>query len=552
MTNKIMKSIMLVSGLAVIVTITLVTMLINSYSQDKTADGLRQDAVLIASAVEKNGRKYLDDTGFSDIIRVTLITADGRVIFDSHEDPLSLGDHSDRIEVREAMEKGEGSSSRYSDTIMNTTMNHAVRLSDGSVIRVSGVHRSIIAQMMSMAGTIIIILLAAALISVVAATVISRSIVRPVNDIDLDSPRTDSSYKELEPLLNKLRIQNARVGRQMDELRTNRERFELIMGSMSEGIIIADQKLNVIAHNSAAASLLGSAAFIKGQSIYSLNNSEDFRRCLLNALGGRRSECVIRTGNGQREIIASPAKSMEMVCGVTVFIMDVTEKQKLENMRREFTANVSHELKTPLTTIYGISDMIAGGIVKPEDVPRFGENIRSEAERLISLVTDTIALSRLDEAGAAGETEEVELFSFAEGILSRLEIAAAEKNLHMDVTGERVTLKCERQLLSEALYNICDNGIKYNRQNGKLQVNISENKKYAVIKIEDTGIGIPLEHQERIFERFYRVDKSRSGKIKGTGLGLSIAKHSVMRMGGNIKVDSIPQKGTVFTIELPL
>ena len=552
MTNKIMKSIMLVSGAAVLITITFVTMLMNSFSRDKTADALRQDAEIIASAIEMSGGEYLDETEFEDALRVTWISESGKVLFDSQEDPSSLDDHSDRTEVKEAFEKGEGDSSRYSDTIMNTTINHALRLSDGSVIRVSGIHRSLFAQVMNMLGTIIVIFVSAELLSAVAAVLISKSIVRPINDIDLDAPNKAAGYRELEPLLDKLRIQNARVGRQMDELRTNKEQFDLIMGSMSEGIIIADQKLNVVAYNTAAAGLLGSAAVTTGQSVYALNNSDSFRRCLLDALGGRRSECVIHTGNGDREVIASPAKSMEMVCGVAVFIMDITEKQKLETMRREFTANISHELKTPLTTIYGISDMLAGGIVKNEDVAGFGENIRSEAERLISLVTDTIALSKLDEGNVTGEKEDVELYSFAEETLSRLAVAAAEKQVVTSVSGDSVNIKCERQLLSETLYNICDNGIKYNKQGGSLEVNIAEKKKHAVITVSDTGIGIPQEQQGRIFERFYRGDKSRSGKIKGTGLGLSIVKHSVMRMDGSIRVESAPDKGTTFIIELPL
>lgn len=552
MTNKIMKSIMLVSIAAVLITITFITMFMNRYSSDKTAEGLKQDAEIIASAVELNGGRYLEQTSFGDEFRVTWISGSGKVVFDSVEDPESLDDHSDRKEVKEAVENGEGVSARYSDTIMQTTINYALRLSDGSVIRVSGIHRSLFAQMMNMLGTIILILITAALVSAAVAVLISKSIVRPINDIDLDSPNTDSCYRELEPLLNKLRVQNARVGRQMDELRTNKEQFNLIMGSMSEGIIIADQKLNLVANNAAAAGLLGASSVVTGHSIYSLNNSEAFRRCLLDALGGRRSECVIHTGGGDREIIASPARTMEMVCGVAVFIMDITEKQKLETMRREFTANVSHELKTPLTTIYGIADMLAGGIVKTEDVAGFGENIRSEAERLISLVTDTIALSKLDEGDISGEKEDVELCSFAEEVLSRFELAAAEKEVSMQVTGEKVSIRCERQLLSETLCNICGNGIKYNKQGGSLEVHISEKKKHALIAVKDTGIGIPPEQQGRIFERFYRGDKSRSSKIKGTGLGLSIVKHSVIRMGGTVRVESVPEKGTVFTVELPL
>lgn len=381
--------------------------------------------------------------------------------------------------------------------------------------------------------------------------IISRKIVRPINDIDLDDPHTDSSYRELEPLLNKLRTQNAKVGHQLDELKQSKEQLELIIGSMSEGIIIADQKLNVVSYNPASALLLGSSAFTVGQNIYGMNNSDDFRKCVLDALGGRRSECIIRIGSGERNIIASPAKSMERVCGVVAFVMDVTEKHKLETMRREFTANVSHELKTPLTAIYGISDMLASGMVRAEDVAGFGGNIRSEAERLISLVSDTIALSKLDEGTGADETEVLDVYAIAQDVLKRLEHTASEKDVTLSLEGESVDVNVNKTMLTEMLYNICDNGIKYNKQGGSLEVTVGKERRNAVITVKDTGIGIPYEQQGRIFERFYRGDKSRSDKIKGTGLGLSIVKHSVMQMGGNIRVESIPDKGTAFIVELP-
>ena len=552
MTHKIMRSILLSTGFAVLMTLFFITILMNGFSEDETVNGLRRNAELIASGMEQGGGRYLDETDFDEGLRVTWISPGGKVIFDSVKDPQLMEDHSDRQEVRDALENGNGSSSRYSATIMHSTLNYALKLSDGSVIRVSGLHRSIIAQMVNMLGSIILILAAAALFSVVAAMVISRKIVRPINEIDLDDPHTDSSYRELEPLLNKLRTQNAKVGHQLDELKQNKEQLDLIIGSMSEGIVIADQKLNVVSYNPASAELLGSSAFTSGHNIYGMNNSEQFRKCVIDALGGRRSECVIRTGSGERGIIASPAKSMELVCGVVVFIMDVTEKNKLETMRREFTANVSHELKTPLTTIYGISDMLSSGMVKSEDVAGFGENIRNEAERLISLVSDTIALSKLDEGTAAEEPEILDVYGIAGEVLRRLEHNASEKNVTLSLDGGSVNVKADRNMFTEMLYNICDNGIKYNKQNGSLAVTVGESRKNAVITVKDTGIGIPKEQQERIFERFYRGDKSRSRKIKGTGLGLSIVKHSVMHMGGNIRVESTPDKGTAFTVELPL
>jgi two-component system phosphate regulon sensor histidine kinase PhoR len=408
------------------------------------------------------------------------------------------------------------------------------------------------AHLLKVINPMLLILAAVVLFSALSATGVSRSIVRPINNIDLDHPVSRRSYKELAPLLEKLRSQNIKVSRQMDELQSSREQFSLMTESMTEGLIIADPKLMVLACNSSALKLLGAGSFTKRQSIYALNNSDVFRRCLLDALGGRRSECILRTGEGQREVIASPANSTDMVCGLVVFIMDVTEKQELETMRREFTSNVSHELKTPLTTIYGIADMLANGMVKQEDVPQFGDNIRSEAERLINLIGDIVSLSKLDEDSAPRDNENVELYALAAEVLDRLKLSAEEKGVTAVLSGEKVSVYGSRTILGEVLYNLCDNAIKYNVSGGRLDVKTAHVPRRAIITVSDTGMGIPQEHIGRIFERFYRVDKSRSRRIKGTGLGLSIVKHGVMYHNGTVRVDSEPGKGTVFTVELPV
>ena len=552
MTKKIFLSIVSICGISVISVMLLITALMYNKAADSASEQTGNEARLIAAAVEKGGSDYLFDTDFSENIRVTWIDSGGTVKFDTDKDAESLENHADREEIAQALKTGEGSSSRYSETIMKKTVNHAVRLSDGSVIRVSGAHSSFTAQLLKLINPILLILAAAALFSALSASAVSRNIVKPINDIDLEHPDAQKNYKELAPLLEKLRTQNHKVSRQMDEIQSRREQFSLMTESMSEGLIIADPKLMVLACNTAALKLLGTGSFTMGQSIYALNNSDIFRRCLLNALGGRRSECILRTGGGQREVIASPANSIDMVCGLVVFIMDVTEKQELETMRREFTSNVSHELKTPLTTIYGTADMLAGGMVQPEDVAQFGGNIRSEAERLINLINDIISLSKLDEDSAPHENESVELYSLAEEVLGRLKLSAEEKGVAVSLTGEKVSLLGSRTILSEVLYNLCDNGIKYNVSGGKLDVKISHAPKRAIITVSDTGIGIPKQHIGRIFERFYRVDKSRSRKIKGTGLGLSIVKHGVMYHNGTVHVDSESGKGTTFTIELPI
>ncbi|MDE6665985.1 MAG: PAS domain-containing protein [Ruminococcus sp.] len=390
------------------------------------------------------------------------------------------------------------------------------------------------------------------LVAVIFALRISKKIIRPVIEINPDNPKHNITYKELSPLLNKIRIQKGKISRQNYEVRNGREQFSLITENMNEGIVIADPKTNILACNSGALRLLGAENVSEGQSIYLLNDSEMFRRCIQDAMGGRNSGCILKTEQGDREIIASPSNSTDIVNGIVVFIFDVTEKQQLETMRREFTSNVSHELKTPLTTIYGISDMLANGIVKPEDVEQFGKNIRSEAERLIVLINDIVSLSKLDENSIPREDTETDLYDLSEEIVYRLDHKASEKNIELSVTGEHVSIIGNRTVLDEIIYNLCDNALKYNRDGGRADVKISHIPTKALITVSDNGMGIPPEHINRIFERFYRVDKSHSRQINGTGLGLSIVKHGVMYHNGTIRVDSTLGKGSVFTVEFPI
>lgn len=392
-----------------------------------------------------------------------------------------------------------------------------------------------------------LIILFTAIFSLIAAA----KIVRPIKDIDLSQPHFHKSYKELTPLLEQLRKQNGRVNRYMTKLTDSREQFSLITENMNDGIVIADSKTTILSCNSAACTLMDVEPVFEGQSIYALSNDEPFRRCIQDAMGGRRSELIIKTENGDRKIIASPADITETLNGVVVFILDVTEEQALEKMRREFTSNVSHELKTPLTTIYGISDMLANNMVKAENVAEFGGNIRREADRLISLINDIVSLSRLDESDAPRQWEEVELYSLAEEIIGRLARTAEEKSVTAELIGEQVTIFGDSTILSEVLYNLCENAIKYNKEGGSYTVRISHIPMKAVITVTDTGIGIPDEHIDRIFERFYRVDKSRSQKIKGTGLGLSIVKHGVAYHKGTVRCIN-SENGTVFIVELPV
>lgn len=379
----------------------------------------------------------------------------------------------------------------------------------------------------------------------------ARKIVQPIKNIDTANPDSNKAYNELSPILERLRKQTGRVNRYKTELTDRREQFSLITENMKDGIIIADPKTVILSCNSAAYQLLGVQPLTEGQSIYALSNAEPFRRCIQDAMGGLRSDIVISTEMGDRKIIASPANISDTLNGIVVFIMDVTEEQALEKMRREFTSNVSHELKTPLTTIYGTADMIANGIVKAENIAEFGGNIRREAERLITLINDIVSLSRLDEKNIPRQPEDVELYSLADEIIGRLSRTAADKNVSAELIGEPVTVIGDRTILSEVIYNLCENAIKYNKNGGKYTVRVSHIPMKAVITVTDTGIGIPEEHIDRIFERFYRVDKSRSRKIEGTGLGLSIVKHGVSYHNGTVRAVNA-ENGTIFIVELPI
>ncbi|MDE6671650.1 MAG: cell wall metabolism sensor histidine kinase WalK [Ruminococcus sp.] len=390
----------------------------------------------------------------------------------------------------------------------------------------------------------------AVLIGIVFALRMSRKITRPLVEVNPDNPKIN--YSEINPLINKIRIQKGKICRQSNEVKSGREQLSLITENMSEGIVIADPKTNILSCNTGALKLLNAEGVSTGDSIYLLNNSESFRRCIQDAMGGRNSTCILKTSGGDREIIASPSNTTDTVNGIVVFILDVTERQQLETMRREFTSNVSHELKTPLTTIYGISDMLVNGIVRPEDVGQFGQNIRSEAERLIILINDIVSLSKLDENSVPRDDTGTDLYNLAEEVIDRLRHSADERNIKLSLTGEHIELTGNRTVLDEIIYNLCDNAIKYNKDSGHVEIKVSHIPTKILITVSDDGMGIPSEHINRIFERFYRVDKSHSRQIKGTGLGLSIVKHGVMYHNGTIRVESTVGKGSSFIVEFPI
>lgn len=548
MTKKIMGSIMLLSFIAIIISSVIISGILNRYFSQRLEDELITEAGILGRGAELGGTDYLKSV---DLHGMHVLWADdsGKVLFDSTGRKKDVSGSPD---FEEAKHEGSSSSSKFSLNMNRSSLNYSLRLNDGSVIRVSDLHLSWQDQLISIVPSIAAFLAAAAAASFIVANIVSRRIVKPVNNIDLDDPDIKGSIPELRPMLERIRDQNRKVARQMDELRSSREQFTHITESMSEGLIVADAKLNVLSCNSAAIRLLGNEDGGEGRSVYALNNTEAFRRCIQNAAGGVHSDIVISMPTGECEVIASPANGTNTINGIVIFVMDVTEKQQLEIMRREFTSNVSHELKTPLTTIYGISDLLANGMAKPEDAAKLGGDIRNEAERLIALINDIVALSKLDENSVPAEKEDIDLYELAQEVIDRLAVSAAEKNVTATLSGSHIVYNGSRTVLSEVLYNLCDNAVKYNSEGGSYAVRVSHTPKRVFITVSDTGCGIPQQHIGRIFERFYRVDKSRSQKVKGTGLGLSIVKHGVMFHGGIVRCESPAGKGTIFTVELPI
>lgn len=483
--------------------------------------------------------------------RITYISSDGTVLFDNKANAAEMDNHLYRDEIIEAKKSGTGTASRESSTLSEHTFYCAKVLPNGDLIRVSGTQNTVVGLLFDMWWGVLLALLLALVLSALLADLTANKIVKPINNIDLKNPDIDENYDEIAPLLHEIKSRNLEIENRMNELSKAREEFSLITGNMSEGFVIIDKKAEVLSYNNSALKILGSEFNENSRSIFTLNHSEIFISSVENALSGKRSEVNLTLSDKVYQVIASPVFSRGEVNGAVIIILDITEKESREELRREFTSNVSHELKTPLTTIYGISDMLVGGIVKPEDVAEFSQKIRSEASRLITLIDDILNLSRMDENSFNNEREIVDMYELSEICADRLSKAAEKNCVEVKVTGEKAEVSGIYHVLDEIIYNLLENAIKYNKEHGTAEINVSQTSEFVKICVSDTGIGIPPESIDRVFERFYRVDKSRSRKIGGTGLGLSIVKHGVLLHNGTININSAEGKGTEITIMLP-
>lgn len=550
MTKKIFKSILIVAGTVLLASIVIIMGCLYEYFSNIQKDKLADELDIAASAVELYGTDYLKNID-SERYRITWIQADGKVIYDTQAGADSMENHADRQEVKQALAEGEGSSSRYSDTLMEKTSYYARLLDDGSVLRVSTTYATAGLLVLGMLQPILVVLIAALVLSGILARRISNRIVEPMNSIDLDRPLENDTYEELSPLLNRINQQHREIEMQMRYLKQKTDEFTQITESMKEGLILLDNKGNVLSINEAAQNILETDSDCIGQSFLSIERSRNINNAIQSAFEEGHSEIYAQYGSREYQVDISRIESGGETVGAVLLAFDITEQQNAQRNRREFTANVSHELKTPLQGIIGSAELIENGMVKPEDMPRFTGHIRKEASRLVTLIEDIIRLSQLDE-GRQMPSEQVDLFELADEVKSVLEGACEAKHINMKLMGEHVSIDGVKRLLYEIIYNLCDNAVKYNNEGGIADIDISSDEKNAYITVRDSGIGIPQDQQERVFERFYRVDKSHSKESGGTGLGLSIVKHAVSYHNGTVSMKSEPGNGTEIRVALPL
>ena len=547
MTKRIFRSIFTVAAIVLLAAFVLITGVLYEYFSNKQMDQLNMQTHLAAQGVETSGEDYFDGMDI-DGCRITWIAADGTVLYDSQAEQSGMENHAGREEVSEALRTGHGESMRYSTTLMERQLYSADRLSDGTVVRISDMQYTPLTLILGMIQPVIIIALAALLLSLFLASRMSKRIVRPLNEMRLDDADRIDTYPELAPLTDKLRSQQRQLREQEAELRRSRDEFEAATGNMTEGLVLLNEQGSVLSINRSATQILSISRYCIGRDIRELSAAPQLREIVEKAFSGEHCEAHITLGGVSYRFYASPVTSGDRVTGVVLLMLDTTEKEKAEQLRREFSANVSHELKTPLHTISGCAELLANGIVKPGDVPHFLGQIQSESKRMIALIEDIIKLSHLDEGADDMQREDVDLLAVARREADNLHQAAEDADVALTVSGESAVINGIPQLLDAIVHNLCENAIKYNRPGGFVHVNVRREGANALLTVEDNGIGIPPEQQERIFERFYRVDKSHSREVGGTGLGLSIVKHAAALHNAKISVTSVPGEGTTISV----
>lgn len=550
MTKKIFKSIMFVCALVLAVGLAAVMGILYRNFDGQMRKELSKEAAYLAYGVEQQGVDYLKNIKDKSA-RITYIDQDGTVLFDNEADVSEMKNHSDRTEFQKAEKYGAGESSRYSDTLSEKTIYYALRLKDGTVLRVSGTQDSVLALVENLIFPLCGLLCLMLILSGIMASAISKRIVKPINELDLESPEENQIYEELSPLLSKIHRQNREIQNQLELAKQQQEEFSLITENMQEGLIVIDKYTMILSANSSAWNLFHMDRVCQGESVYCLDREEEFRHAIEQVLSGEHTELVLKLNGSDIQLIANPVIRDKKTEGAVVLLVNVTEKLERESLRREFSANVSHELKTPLTSISGFAEIMQGGLVKNEDIPKFAGRIYKESQRLLQLVEDVIQISQLDEEKTSYVWEPVDVYQVCKNAFESLKEKAKRLNVHLYICGERMKMEAVRTLLEEAIYNVCDNAIKYNRNDGSVSVFLTQTAQEIQIVVKDTGVGIPKEDQDRVFERFYRVDKSHSKEIGGTGLGLSIVKHAVGALKGSVILRSEEGNGTEICMKFP-
>lgn len=549
MTKKIFQSILLVAGAVLLASLLIIMGFLYDYFGGVEENQLRDELSLAAAAVEDGGTDYLSQLT-AGRYRLTWIAADGSVLYDTRTDAESLENHASRAEVSQALATGTGESTRYSSTLMEKTMYYAQRLADGTVLRISISRATVGMIAVGMIQPLLIVLIVALILSGLLARRLSRRIVDPLNSLDLEHPLDNDAYEELSPLLKRIHRQHVEIQTQLRELREKTDEFTQITGSMREGLVLLDEHGDILSINAAAQALFGADAQCVGRDFLTIERSHEISAAIQAAVADGHSEVRAERTGRVYQFDISRITSDGKFLGTVILAFDITEQEFAERNRREFTANVSHELKTPLQGIIGSAELIENGMVKPDDLPRFVGHIHDEAARLVTLIDDIIRLSQLDE-GAAMPAEPVDLLAVSQEAAENLHDAAAARGVTVGVTGQPAVIPGVRRLIYEIVYNLCDNAIKYNRDGGRVDVTVAADADGSSITVADTGIGIAPEHQGRVFERFYRVDKSHSKASGGTGLGLSIVKHAVQYHHGRIELESTPGMGTTIRVVFP-
>lgn len=549
MIKKIFQSILLVAGCVLLASLLIIMGFLYAYFGGVEENQLRDELSLASAAVEDGGTDYLSQLT-ADRYRLTWIASDGSVLYDTKTDAESLENHASRTEVSQALATGTGESTRYSSTLMEKTMYYAQRLDDGTVLRISISRATVGMIAVGMLQPLLIVLIVALILSGVLAKRLSRRIVDPLNSLDLEHPLDNDAYEELSPLLKRIHRQHVEIQTQLREMREKTDEFTQITGSMREGLVLLDEHGSILSINAAAQALFGADAQCVGRDFLTIERSHEISAAIQATVTDGHSEVRAERAGRVYQFDISRIASEGKFIGTVILAFDITEQEFAERNRREFTANVSHELKTPLQGIIGSAELIENGMVKPDDLPRFVGHIHAEAARLVTLIDDIIRLSQLDE-GDAMPTEPVDLLAVSQEAAENLHDAAAARNVALSVTGAPVVIPGVRRLIYEIIYNLCDNAIKYNRDGGRVDVTVAHDADGSSVTVADTGIGIAPEHQGRVFERFYRVDKSHSKASGGTGLGLSIVKHAVQYHHGRIDLQSTPGTGTTIRVVFP-